>query len=109
MKLSTAVGDDGGGVCCCRSTAVRDGLLINSGPLNKSACIPTMMNSSGDNNILHFIAVLISVTVIRPFQRLLTLLNIDKQSVSDSSTVLVVDTILKSVSLYIAQLSCQRR
>jgi len=44
MKLSTAVGDDGGGV--------------DSGPLNRSACSPTMMNSRGDrdNNILHFIS-----------------------------------------------------
>lgn len=58
MKLSTAVGDDGGGVCCCRSTAVRDGLLIDSVPLNRGACRPTMMNSSGDNIILHFITFL---------------------------------------------------
>jgi hypothetical protein len=45
MKLSTAVGDDGGG--------------IDSGPLNRTACSPTMMNSRGDrdnNNILHFIS-----------------------------------------------------
>jgi len=46
MKLSTAVGDDGGGV--------------DSDPLNRIACSPTMMNSRGDrdNNILHFISFL---------------------------------------------------
>lgn len=57
MKLSTVREEDGGGVCCCISTAVLDGLLINCGPLNRNACSPTMMNSSRDNNILHFIKV----------------------------------------------------